>query len=373
MYRPSLKSNRSLIALMVLSIILFIIAQNSYRTIRAGNYDAKLAAAKQMNTFITAIRDDLNRQKFAFDPIDDPFHTGLIGIKLSSITNSRGVLSEKQTAVNSNLAAVFVDQLKKAKVKPGDYVAVGLTGSNPGANLALYSAMSVLKVKPVIITSVSSSMYGANRENLTWLDFEAILKQAGMIDFSTSYASFGGRDDLGVGLSDSGMQAMLEAMKRNNVPLLSGNSLEDNINLRMKAYQEMLPQGSRYHLFVNIGGGLANVGSNVNARLIPEGINRNLAEREFEQQGAIMLFAKKNIPVLHALRILNWAKDNYLPLAPDAMPEPGIGKLFSSRVHNELVNVICLLVLLGAIVTVIVFDRYDRRFMANLVDPDEEL
>jgi poly-gamma-glutamate system protein len=315
----------------------------------------------------------LRNRNFPFDPIDDPFRTGLIGIKISSITTSPGVLSEKQTSLNPNMAAVFIQQLKKARVRPGDYVAVGITGSNPGANLAMYAAMSVLKLKPVVVTSLSSSMYGANREDLTWLDIEAILKGANQIYFSSSYASFGGRDDLGVGLSDHGMQVMLDAMKRNNVALLSGNSLQDNIDLRMKAYQDMLPQGARYHLFVNIGGGLADVGSNVNARLIPEGINRNLAEKDFEQQGIMMLFAKKEIPVLHALRILKLAKDYNLPVTPDVMPEPGEGKLFSSRVHNELVNVICLLVLLGAIITVIIFDRYDRHFMANLVDPDEEL
>jgi uncharacterized membrane protein len=46
MYRPSLKSNLSLIVLMVLSVILFVIAQSSYRNIRADNYDEKLEAAK---------------------------------------------------------------------------------------------------------------------------------------------------------------------------------------------------------------------------------------------------------------------------------------------------------------------------------------
>jgi poly-gamma-glutamate system protein len=373
MYRPSLKTNRSLIFLMVFGIILFAIAQYSYRNIRADNYDAKLEAAKLMNTYLTAIRSDLGRKGFVFDQIDDPLKTGLIGIKLSSITTSKGLLSEKQTALNPNMAAVFIEQLVKAKVKPGDYVAVGLTASNPGANLAFFAAMSVLKLKPVIITSISSSTFGANRENLTWLDIEAILKQAGLIDFSTSYASFGGRDDLGVGLSDSGMQAMLDAMKRNNVPLLSGNSLQENINLRMKAYQEMLPQGKKYHLFVNVGGGLADVGSNVNARLIPEGINFNLAEKHFEQSGVMMLFAKKEIPVLHSLRVLELAKDYGLPISPEAMPKLGEGKLFSSRIHNELINLICLFVLLVVIIIVIIYDRQDRHFTANLVDPDEEL
>jgi poly-gamma-glutamate system protein len=373
MYRPSLKSGRSLLSLFILSIILFAIAQTSYKQIRADYYEEKIQAAKLMNQYLEAIRIDLKESGFQFDPIDDTFHTGLIGTKLSSITTSRGVLSEKQTALNPNLAAAYVQKLKQARVKAGDYVAVGITGSNPGANLALYAAMSVLKLKPVIITALSSSMYGANRDDFTWLDIEGILKRENMINFSSSYASFGGRDDLGIGLSDSGIQYLRDAMVRNDVPLLSGNSLPDNVSLRMKAYQEMLPEGKKYKLFINIGGALANVGSNVNARLIPEGINRKLAEKSFEQQGVVMLFAKKNIPILHNLRILRLAKDFNLPISPDVMPVPGEGKIFSSRIHNVLIASLCLVVLLAAIIIVILFDRHDRHFMANLVDPDEEL
>lgn len=373
MYRPSLKSGRSLTILFILSIILFVIADRSYKSIRSDYYEEKLQAAQTMQKYLDTIQSDLKKNGFAFDPIDDPLTTGLVGLKLSSVTTSRGLLSEKQTALNPNMAAAFVQDLSKAGLKPGDYVAVGLTGSNPGANLALYAAMSVMKLKPVIITALSSSTYGANRENLTWLDYEAILKKYNLIDFGTAYTSFGGRDDLGIGLSDSGIQYLRDAMIRNKVPLLSGNSLPDNIDLRMKAYQEMLPQATRYKLFINLGGALANVGSNVNARLIREGINRRLAEKDFDQPGVMMLFAKKNVPVLHVLRFLGFAKEHDLPIAPDNMPKPGDGKIFSSRIHNLLITSICLFLLLAAIVAVIILDRYDRHFMANLVDPDDEL
>ena len=373
MYRPSLKSGRSLVLLFILSIVLFVIADRSYKSIRADYYEEKLQAAMLMEKYMNAISTDLKNTGFKFDPIDDPLMTGLIGIKLSPITTSKGILAEKQTMLNPNMAAAYVQDLKKAGLKPGDYVAVGITGSNPGANLALYAAMSVLKLKPVIITALSSSTYGANRENLTWLDYESILKKNNLIEFSTSYTSFGGRDDLGIGLSDSGIQYLRDAMIRNKIPLLSGNSLQENIELRMKAYQEMLPGEKRYKLFINSGGALANVGSNVNARLVSEGINRKLAEKDFDQPGVMMLFAKKNVPVLHILRFLEFAKDFDLPTAPDFMPKPGEGKVFSSRIHNVLISIICLVLLLAAIIAVIIFDRYDRHFMANLVDPDEEL
>lgn len=373
MYRPNLKSGKSLIILLVLSIVLFIIADRSYKTIKADYYEEKLQASQLMNTYLETIREDLKSSGYVFDPIDDPWGTGLIGIKLSPITTSKGVLSEKQTTLNPNLAAVFVQNLKNAGLKEGDYVAVGLTGSNPGANLALFAAMSVLKLKPVIITALSSSTYGANKENLTWLDIESILKKHKMTDFSSSYASFGGRDDLGIGLSDNGIQALRDAMVRNQVSLLSGNNLPENIELRMKAYHEILPEGRRFRLFINLGGALANVGSNVNARLIGDGITRKLAEKEFEQPGVMMLFAKKNVTILHVLRFIGFAKEYDLPFAPEDMPKPGEGKVFSSRIHNTLITVICLFLLLAAIIAVIILDRYERHFMEHIVDADDVL
>ncbi|MBM4404502.1 MAG: poly-gamma-glutamate system protein [Candidatus Cloacimonetes bacterium] len=373
MYRPSLKSNKTLIALLILSVGLFFIAQRSYVHIKADYYEEKVEAATEMQQFLEVISQELTAGGYEFDLLDDPLRTGLIGTRLSSITTSRGVLSEKQTALNPNLAAVMVQELVKLNLQAGDHIAVGITGSNPGANLALYAAVKVLKLEPSIIVALSSSSYGANREDLTWLDIEAILYRRGLIGFKSDYASLGGRDDMAIGLSDSGVQALRDAMLRHNTPLLLASSLDENVDLRISAYNEQLPEDMRYRAFVNIGGALANVGSNVNARLIPEGINRRLGEKEFETKGVMMLMAKKNVPVIHVLRILRWASNNDMPVSPDSPVGVGQGRIFSYERHNTFVAAICLVILLMALVAVIIFDRYDRHFMANIVDPDEEL
>lgn len=373
MYRPSLKSPWSLIALLALSIGLFIIAQNSYVVIKSPNYEEKLAAVNLAQAFIDSLKAEIELRGIDIDPIDDPHQTGLIGHRLTSITTDRGILSEKQASINPNLAAMFVEELIKQRLKPGDKVAVGITGSNPAVNLALYAAMSVLELDPQIIVSLSSASYGANREELTWLDMEAILKEKQLLPFGSRYASMGGSEDLGLGLSDNGIQSLRDAMRRNNVPMLMGANLDENVDLRMAAYQELLGDEGRYRLFINIGGGLANVGSEPNARLIPEGINHKLAEKEFEKEGAMMKMARKNVPVLHVRRILRWARNYGITLEVDKVPVPGEGKIFSSTLHNLTVASICLAILLAAIIAVIIFDRHDRRFMANIVDPDDEL
>lgn len=373
MYRPSLKSGWSLIILFVLSVILYFIAQTSYVTIKTENYDAKVASAKLMQAYMDTIRADILHSGIQIDPIDDPLMTGLIGTRVSSITTDKGLLSEKQAALNPNLAAVFVEEFSKLKLHEGDYVAVGLTGSNPGINLALYAAMQTMKLKPVIITSVSSASYGANKEQLTWLDMETMLYRRKMIDFKSVYASLGGAEDLAIGLTDNGIKNLEAAMQRNVVPQIIGADLEENIDIRQSAYKDQLPEGTRYSAFINIGAGLANVGSEPIAKLIPEGINRKLAEREYEKQGMVILMAKKSVPVLNFRRTLRWTKLYQLPSQLEEKPVAGEGPVFSTKVHNVLVSSICLLLLIIAVVLVIVFDRHDRRFMANIVDPDEEL
>lgn len=373
MYRPSLKSGWSLIILFVFAVGLYVLAQSSYVHIKTDNYEEKVQAARLMQAFMDSLRADLKLKGFEFDPIDDPFHTGLIGTRLSSITTDRGLLSDKQAALNPNLAAIFIEEFKKEKLTEGDLIAVGITGSNPAVNLALYAAVKVMKLNPSIITAVSSASYGANREDFTWLDIEAVLRKKKLIDFGSSYASFGGKEDLAIGLSDNGIANLRDAMTRNGVPLLMGSTLDENVSLREAAYKELLPEGKRYRMFVNIGGGLANVGSEPNARLIPEGINNKLAEKEFEKQGVMMVMARQNVPVLHVRRIQRWARKYEVASNQEKLPVPGQGPAFSKRKHNVTVASICLGLLIAAILVVIIFDRHDRRFMANIVDPDEEI
>ncbi len=371
MYRPSLKSGWSLILLFVLSIVLYLIAANSYVEIKTNHYEEKLEAVNLMQSYLDALSEEIDARGFDIDPINDPFHTGLIGSRLSSITTDRGLLSEKQAAINPNIAAIFVEEL--SRLKPGDNVAIGITGSNPAVNLGLYAAVTVLDLNPSIIVSLSSASYGANRPELTWLDMEAILRQKGLLEFGADYASIGGSEDRGIGLTDNGMTALKNAMIRNGVPLILGSSLEENVDMRMEAYDRLINGDKRYRLFVNVGAGLANVGSEPNARLIPEGLNTKLAERNFDREGVMMKMAKRNVSVLNFRRILRWADRYELSLSLDEKPVPGEGTLFSSITHNVTVASICLVILLIAIIIVIVFDRHDRRFMANIVDTDDEL
>ena len=373
MYRPSLKSIWSLAALALISIVLFYIAQNSYSHIESEGYDYKIKAANHMKQSMEALRDEFDYRGLAIDETNDPNLTGLIGVNGSIITTSRGILSDKLTALNPNFAAVFVDMLVSARVRPGDFVAVGTTGANPGLNIALYSALHTLDLNPVIITSVGSSMFGANRESFTWLDMENTLYDKGLINFKSVAASIGGGDDIGRGLPVTGRQLIIDNMEYHSVQLINTGSLEGNINKRLQIYDEHLLERSRFRLFVNVGGGLANVGSSVNASLIRDGMYRHLAERTFARDGVMMHFSRRNIPIIHAFRPRTIAERYGLVQDPLPVPKIGVGSVFITKVNNTTVAWICLILLLLSIIIVIVFDRYDRHFTTNIIDPDQEV
>lgn len=373
MFKPSLKNNWSLIGLCLLSIVLFYVAQISKKDVKQDFFNEKIAAAQATDIAFKVLKDEVMSLGYTIDKLNDPNETGLIGTSVSSITTSRGSLSERLSTLNPNFSAVMIDMLKKSDLKPGDYVAVGITGANPGANIALYMAMETLKLKPVVIVSVGSSTYGANRELFTWLDMENTLYENKLISFKAKYATLGGTNDIGRGLPPEGRDNLTRAILRNQVVQLSGDDMEDNIQLRMDAYQKALPKDIKYKAFINIGAGVGNVGSLVNAKIIPTGINNNLSEKHFKEPGVMMLFAKKNIPVIHVYNVMKLVKDNKLDKNPVPMPKPGQGRIFSKQINNVTVAVICWILLIAALVAVIIFDRHDRHFMSNLVDPDEDI
>jgi len=373
MFKPSLRSNWSLVVLAILAVVLYYFAQTSYKEIKVKWYDEKLRAAQLMEESMQVLKDEIVARGLEIDITNDPNSTGLIGPSVTSITTSRGILSEKLTAVNPNFAAVFIDYFEKEKLKEGDYVAVGITGSNPAINLALFSAIEVMKLKPVVATALGSASFGANRPEFNWLDMENLLYDKKLISFRSEAVSLGGGKDLGRGLAKIGRDTLESSIRKYNLKFIHGSSLIDNINQRMTFYEESISEGEEYKLFINLGGALANVGDFINAKLIKNGLHKRLADKKFENEGVIMKFARKNVPVLHIYSVNPFAERFGLPVEPEMVPQAGTGKMFIYMVNNVTVAAICLGILLLAVAIVIIFDRKDRHFASNIVDPDQTI
>jgi poly-gamma-glutamate system protein len=83
-------------------------------------------------------------------------------------------------------------------------------------------------------------------------------------------------------------------------------------------------KGQHYAAYVNIGGGLASLGSSQNGRLIPSGVNFDLHLRNFPARGVVNMMAERRIPVIHLLRLPEIAEKHGLPR--DIIPRPVVGE-----------------------------------------------
>jgi poly-gamma-glutamate system protein len=310
---------------------------------RQRHYDLKLEAATRANQAFDAIRGHRLEEGAILDLVNDPAGTGLIGPETSIITNAYGVLESKLTSLNPNFAAVIVDYFKRAGLKPGDAVAIAASGSFPGMNICLYAALEAMDLQGIPITSVSASMWGATDPDFTWLDMETLLAEAGILRTRSVSASPGGSNDMGRGLPPSGRESVWRTIERNGVRPVRTESVEESISRRMEVYRESAGNRS-IHAYVNIGGGVASLGSGLNKPLIPTGLSMDLGFRNFPRKGTMILMAESGVPVLHLYDIRKIARENGLPIAPDRTPEVGSGDVFVKTAYRTDLAVVFLIV-----------------------------
>lgn len=351
-------TNIALIGLAAVSVIVFLLAEKTAEPERQPYYDKKLQAAKTAVLAAQAIKDYSRALGFAIDVQNDPYRTGLIGQERTPITSDRGMVTAKILATNPNYAAAFVDMLVKARVKKHSIVAVGMTGSLPGWNIALLAACDALELNPVIITSVGASDWGANLPSLTWLDMERVLSERGILSFRSAAASVGGPSDNGRGLSPEGRDLIRQAIERNHVRLINEATLQSSIAARMDIYNAAADsQKKPIACYVNIGGGSASIGGAANAKLVPPGLTQHLAVRNFPMRGVINLMAEQGLPVINLLEVEKLAMKYDFPVeVTDKAPDIGEGVLFFKDRYSVSSTVILTVLLGAAVFTVIRID-----------------
>lgn len=331
----------SLVALAVVGLALLAIAERSKSPAMQPYFSLKMEAATRARMALDAIKDERLGTGEPIDVVNDPNETGLIGHEFSLITSSRGSHEQKLRALDPNLAGVFVHLLKSAGVGEGDRVAVAFTGAFPLLNAGMLIAIETVGATPVPITSVGSSMWGANDPDLTWLDMEVILAERGIIAHRSVAASRGGADDRGRGLSPEGRRLIADAAARNGVPLIDEDTLDESINRRMAVYDG---SADRYEAYVNIGGGLASIGSTQVGMLIRPGLSRTLGEKNFPRRGTMIRVAQRGVPIIHVPRADELIERYDLAAEPIPLPEAGTGGTFyRDRYNVPLAGVLAIL------------------------------
>jgi len=313
----------------------------------------KLAAAQRMELATQVLREERLNRGIPIEPEVDPNATGLIGSEHTAITTTLGYLPAKRTSANPNMAGVIVEMLGRAGAKPGDCAAVGLSGSFPALNTAVLCALQALELKPVIVSSVGASSYGANDPRFTWLDMEQVLHERGLFPWRAAAVAPGGVVSIPALFGDDGIRAMQAALARSGLPALDeqgDETLQPDVSRRVELYWNGC--GGRPSVFINVGGSLPALGNCPQARALPAGLLPPGIRSTGPGCGVIFRMAAAGVPVIHLLDIRKIARDYGLPVDPVPLPAVPDGRVMSQGGYSRPVALIGLFVLgmLGGLV-----------------------
>ncbi len=373
---PAIQKTTTLVALSVLSLLCFLIAVNAKTINISPSYKDKVEAAQLMKQAMKILKEFRMEKSVFIDIENDPNETGLVGSPFSLITTDEGDLDAKLTTLDPNFSAAVVDLMYQIDLTAGDTVAVLMTGSMPGANMAVVTACEALGIHPVIITSIGASQWGANQVDFTWLDMESILYENDLIPARSIAASIGGRNDMGRLLSPAGRKLITENIAAHQLPLIRRDRLAENIQDRMELFKSVHPIG-QYNAVINVGGGVASLGTSFNLKLLPPGVvtrtDISNIGRPGGIEGVMAKFVKANVPALHILNIRPLIRQFNMPFAPIPIPEIGMGSLYAEERYNLFVAAVCLLIVGGSVFGVGLHSK--RKIKEHLIqhEPDSLL
>ncbi len=341
LWRPRRVSKAALFLIAALSILGWLSVERFQRVALAPHYKQKIAAAKLARDAFDVLAGvghpgqgppERARRGITIRTEADPAKSGLIGALMTSVTSNPGDLVAKQTSVNPNFAALIVQYLHDAGVRPGDTVAVGFSGSFPAINTCVHAAMKTMQLRPLIISSVASSQWGANHPRFMWLDMEATLLEAGLIDSRSVAASLGGTEDRALGMSEAGQKRLRELIDRHKLRFVASETFESGVTERLQIYEEA-SNSEPIRVYINVGGGTVSVGGPTGKRAARPGLNRDLPAG-VPVEGVMQHFLAVEIPAIHMSHIADLARASEFPVAPRQMPAVGQGTVFTRVVYN---------------------------------------
>jgi len=285
-------------------------------------YDNMLIAACKSQIAGIVIRSAKERLGLLMTEEIDPNRTGLIGPEYSTITTSLGILEAKRTTTNPDLAAAFVRIISRLNFVPGDAIVLVLSGSFPGANIASIMAVESLGLKPIIVHSLGSSMFGATDPEFNWLEIYAELFSKGILDKQAGFVVLGGDGSAAVNMESAGVTALRASVQRIGIQLLEKRPTSALIDAVEAEVNGLLEPGRTVAL-LNVGGSLIGLGTCMNSDKFPVGIIRKKIVCQDGIPGLMVRFSNRGIPIIHALNIRSLAKQWNLPYDPQPLPTIG--------------------------------------------------
>ncbi|WP_244280531.1 poly-gamma-glutamate system protein [Leptospira saintgironsiae] len=362
-------SNKSVLYYLILAVF-SIFGMYSVEYFRSENmqeyYSEKIEAAKLTARAFGEIKNYKESKGKKIDLNFDPTNSGLIGEFFTPVTSNLGFLRAKQSSINPNFGALVLEYLIQAGVRKGDTVAVSLSGSFPALNIAVYSAAKILDLNLVIISSLTSSQWGANDPEFLWPDMEKELYIRKIFPYKSLAYSWGGIEDQAFGISKEGSKSLQFSASKNSLPILHSKNYSESLEERLGLYSAILPL-SEYKAYINVGGGTVSVGTKKNAGEFSPGLNLKHPVAHDGRDSVMRRFANLRIPIIHLVRIEELATQNGFTIQPKKLPEIGEGRIF---VRSEYDLRLAAAVLVGILVLLYVFFKRDS-FIEE--DRDESL
>ena len=337
MFRPSIQKTRVLVILAIINVLVYYFVSTSVVTYKSSDYELKINSAIKMENALNILKKYGRKYPFLSR---DPFDTRLVFLNTenSPLLTDIGKYEAKSTVLKPNFSALIIDYFSKAGLSKGDTIAISMTGSMPGANIAVLIACETMGLEYISISSLGASSWGATDMSLSWPKMEKILFDNNLIvKVSDKFTYGGGADYLKRGTRyrkiyggdskrlsvDSLMMSLYPEKTMDELFLLhglsndkvlndsTGNILKTSINKRISFYEKSCSDGSLscFDAYVNVGGGVASFGYKGKNKLKD---NYGYIEAtdvldilpSFEKRNSVMAkFSESNIPLINITEI----------------------------------------------------------------------
>jgi len=305
-----------------------------------------LAAAERMARANEVLRAAMGERGIGLEAREDPNGTFFIGPEWTELTTTLGDLEAKRTTTNPNFAAAMVRYLDAAGCEPGDVVAIGASGSFPALLVATLCAAEEMGLRPLVIASYGSSMYGATRPLFPISAFVRALEQAGVIQASLLAVSPGGDLDAGGNSLFDEAGTLIDRLASESGARyirIQPPSIAESVKERLSAYEEAAGAAG-IACFVNIGGASPNSGTSSYTLDFPQGLVLDPPRiPSSPERGLVYEFAARGVPVVNLLNIRRLAAELGLPFDPVPLPKPGEGDVYLERAVNAAAAIAALL------------------------------
>jgi poly-gamma-glutamate system protein len=304
------------------SIALWLVLEQALQRPIHPQFAEMLMAARSMQAASRVLWMEKDARGLTPSAQADPNRTGMIGQEYTPITTTIGELPAKRTATNPDFAAALVRQIASLALARGTPVVIVVSGSFVGGDIAAITATETLGLRPIVIASLSASMWGANEPEFNLLDMLSTLHERNVIRTRAVAAVLGGGGAIGGSMDADGVVALRRSAARDGVPIVEARPVAAVIDALLTRINATAGD-ARPGAVINVGGALIGLGSCRESHEWPPGLTRKSLPCSDGTPGLVMRLAADGLPVLHIINMRRLALEWGLPFDPTPLPIPG--------------------------------------------------